>query len=620
MVETRSKTSKTKPADYSYTALIERGEGSGPAVTGSSRVAKKATKKSVAKKIKEKIEGSEKYRKGKEKESDSIPTKEPVDREEENRVLPPIPIEEPEDPRFGGSPREAGDEGPKLSDFPTLGAREVGTEESSYPHVPEPDFSNGNSFWPSVILGAYEKEGKNPIQRADEKIEQWEKILEEHKINLPAAVPHLEALFSKAKQARAAMGPASDNVGEEAEQDLDPDLEKYHQTINIEGRLKAVSDRIVALSEALRTSKFEPERINISGAIKAYQQKELEYSTKYTLFWNGEIVDRTDTYGEFVVDRQKRLDRYAKKEPGWLWYETPLCEHPSESAVAMRCGKYPAQETRNGLAGFQIAQGFWKRSGLVSRLATTDEHRQVPDCGEDGPKLIYESMLDSGATFPTLFKSDLEELGIDPEKYAAQSVVNMHTFNGNVNNRLFELFVEVCTEKGDGLVNPHNPVRPDAPPYIGGLLPVTMHHLRDSPEVDENGVERSIRLSGIMAFHAAYVSTTPSQNLILLGENRNDVLGAQRTPAAKRWTRGMKPRLMADDKMWDFMGDPMITFSHLKGELIDRDTGPGVSEVISHLGDKKHESTRTMDPRGEYQKRAAQAMPPNTGGPGAATD
>lgn len=48
-----------------------------------------------------------------------------------------------------------------------------------------------------------------------------------------------------------------------------------------------------------------------------------------------------------------------------------------------------------------------------------------------------------------------------------------------------------------------------------------------------------MRLSGNMPFVAPYVAITQSNNMILLGENRNDVHGGHKMPPHRRWMVGL---------------------------------------------------------------------------------
>jgi len=100
----------------------------------------------------------------------------------------------------------------------------------------------------------------------------------------------------------------------------------------------AVKERISSLLKGLETSKNAEEKTNIQGAIDAYRSGQIGYSKQYTLIWAGKVVDVADTYADFAVGRNERLDRYEKEYgPHWLWFESPLWVHPESQAKAMRC-------------------------------------------------------------------------------------------------------------------------------------------------------------------------------------------------------------------------------------------------------------------------------------------
>lgn len=261
------------------------------------------------------------------------------------------------------------------------------------------------------------------------------------------------------------------------------------------------------------------------------------------------------------------------------------------------------------------SQGFWKREGLVTRMPQTSYTANMkpnpaaqgiavgPDgtvnCGSSGPKLTIRSLLDSGATYPTLYASDFRSLGVYPTFYPAQSLADILTANGKITERVFEMHVEINDENGQSLVDILDPVNPLYQPYLGGLTPVLMIGLDDSPPITMDGYEDGIRLSGIMPFLAAYVSSTPSKNIILLGENRNDVLGAHKIPPVRRWMVGL-PQDPCDRSQWINFGDPTITFSHRKGLIIDQDTGPGASKLTVNAGRGALERSETFNPRGDF--------------------
>lgn len=225
-------------------------------------------------------------------------------------------------------------------------------------------------------------------------------------------------------------------------------------------------------------------------------------------------------------------------------------------------------------------------------------------CGEIGPRLIFRTILDSGAGYPSLYEQDLWALGIVPDYYGAQSVVRIVTANGMADRRVYEMHVEIAGNQGTVMVDPKNPVNPACPRYIGGLCPVGLYDVggMTGPGVDANGYEENHRLSGLLPFLAAYTSSTPGNNMILFGENRNDVVGAHKFPAARRWLMYTHQE-MDDIAHWDQFRDPMITFSHRSGQVIDEDIGPAKSRVVVRPELTMDEHTILVDPRGDWLEK-----------------
>lgn len=223
------------------------------------------------------------------------------------------------------------------------------------------------------------------------------------------------------------------------------------------------------------------------------------------------------------------------------------------------------------------------------------------DCGGPGPRLIFRSLLDSGASYPSLYQQDLWALGIHPGHYGAQTVINTATANGMSYRRVYEMHIEIAGNPGTDIVDPQNPVNPAYPRYIGGLCPVTMDDIggRTGPGVDAEGHEINLRLSGLMPFLAAYSSITPGRNMMLFGEDRNDVLGGHKTPATRRWMLGFDQD-PTDFSHWNQFQDPMITFSHREGLIVDQDLGQAVSRLTVNAGQDLLERSILTDPRADY--------------------
>jgi len=126
---------------------------------------------------------------------------------------------------------------------------------------------------------------------------------------------------------------------------------------------------------------------------------------------------------------------------------------------------------------------FWKRSGLVKRVdtsylspppesANTVYLQDMPYCRDPVPKVVSTSLLYSGATRPSLYESDIAALGIAKDFYGAKALLVLLRQMGNS-----------CLECMNCM----------------SRSPVTQGH------------------------------RWPSSNVVLLGENRDDVLGAGRS-------------------------------------------------------------------------------------------
>ncbi len=273
------------------------------------------------------------------------------------------------------------------------------------------------------------------------------------------------------------------------------------------------------------------------------------------------------------------------------------------------------------LALYHIIEGFWKRSGYVSRMpqtVTAGLSNREPffkrdptdisrvDCQQDGPRLAFRSLLDSGATYPTLHTEDLKMLGIDGNEYGAQSVETLMTANGPIFTRLFELFVSVLDENGKQLVDANDPVYCFNHPYLGGLCPVV--ETPSALQYDGNGIEIATRLSGLLPFVACYVSSTPTRNMLFLGEDRNDVLGSHRMPGQKKWSIEMPP--IVPGLPFDRYDNPKISFNHRKGMIIDEDEADEThASRITFLKGTANEHVVVSNPgRRQAEAQMAQAM------------
>ncbi|KAI6712479.1 hypothetical protein JHW43_004962 [Diplocarpon mali] len=483
---------------------------------------------------------------------------------------------------------------------PRISRARAGTPPAPGPLTPAPeeevDLLGGNPFFPSIVIGAKEAAGLSKIGRADKEVEMWEAVLAQHEQGMPSLVPVVRGKLEEAKQKRAGLDEADGANGRVG--DVDP----------------AASDiqaRIVVLEGALATSQFGPEAENIKCAIAAYQSGEIGHSDHLTVIYAAHVVDTVATYGEFVRRRTEMLDRYSQVHgPGWMWYEPPLKVHPEARPRLQPSVALQREDDWTALGGWYVTQGFWKRAGYVARMQQTQFHGPslaasnfqphpsdpaLRDCQGEGPRLCFRSMLDSGATYPTLHSEDLASLDIDARLYSAQSVTTLQTAAGDVSTRVFELFVCVLDDDGRQLVDADDPVYPLSHQYLGGLCPVAECSVPLA--WDSHGMEISSRLSGILPFAACYVSSTPSRNTLYLGEDRNDVLGSHRMPGQKKWSIEMAP--IAPGLSPDRYDNPAVRFSHRGGLIVDEDdvTRTHVSKITFVVGRGCEDHVVVSDPR-----------------------
>jgi hypothetical protein len=361
---------------------------------------------------------------------------------------------------------------------------------------------------------------------------------------------------------------------------------------SLEKERESVQLRIKNLEAAEKDAKFDPERVNIWAAIRGYQTGAIGCSNIYTLIWAGQIVETAASYAEFTNGRTARLDRYVRDHGyGWLWWEPPLDTNSDNVLLAKRGTELHLTNSWTGMGHYYINQGYWKRFDWVARLQSTGWMEPVPEihrqnflhssegqvyCQQEGPKLMFNSLFDSGATYASLHREDFELLSIDFRTYGAQSLSQCQTANGMVATRVYELAVSVVDQVGRDLVDANNAVFSAHPKYLGGLCPVMIASDGIRLESGEraanaDGSLTNHRLSGIMPMLACYLATAPARNACFLGEDRRDVLGAQRMPGQMRWDRDFSHIDPLEGGEWAQLGDPRVKFTHQDGRLVDED-------------------------------------------------
>ncbi|EEY21087.1 conserved hypothetical protein [Verticillium alfalfae VaMs.102] len=246
-------------------------------------------------------------------------------------------------------------------------------------------------------------------------------------------------------------------------------------------------------------------------------------------------------------------------------------------------------------------------------------------------RLYYRMLLDTGATLPMLYKEDFAALGIKPATYAASSTMRIVTANGSRQTSVYELHVSVCdTRTCQSLVDESEPVWPQAHPSLGGILPVAQIMVASGDQVPpSNGMsmddrvisitekaegKSSLRLSGLLPLKTCYMQSTPGLGAIWLGEDRRDVLGAQRMPGQMRWEAGSTevfdpghPRMDWHQLEQDNGGNP--TLVRIAHDVMD-EKGERVVRLTDVEQDGWHGRSRTVIVDRDGSTRPAVEMEP----------
>ena len=199
----------------------------------------------------------------------------------------------------------------------------------------------------------------------------------------------------------------------------------------------------------------------------------------------------------------------------------------------------------------------------------TDDAGRV-NCGDDGAKHVLVSMLDSGASCASLYSSDLSEMGIVKKYYSAQSYASINLANGvSMKQRIFEMYVEVDGNDGTPIVDPNNPMVPDRR-VIGGMHPVLEIKEKIKDPYDPASYLANHRLSGLMPFLSSYVSIVPGSNIILLGENRNDIIGHYKMPPFQVWDLYASQQSFIKPD-FSYIENPNLWFHHPHQPITEKD-------------------------------------------------
>ncbi|KAF4953828.1 hypothetical protein FGADI_5620 [Fusarium gaditjirri] len=527
-------------------------------------------------------------------------------------------------PELFPSPPHVGELAAAAEDDPAQSRGEAAAASTSSPDTSAPTSSAAHEpsrarrpippdWKPPLAIGESLGDNLSRMEEAERSVLRWEAIVENARITQPLAdLSGLEQQLHKARQRFSQM--------EDTDENLIP-VDELETT-----KRQRIQQRIGLLEASLERSECPVGDTNIRAAIQAYQSGRIKCWDKWTLLYAGNVVDFCPSYESFTLDRDKRLDRYhSMYGDGWLWYEAPLApkgNYQPEQLMAATWAQPSA--TCSALAdyhphawsihmGFQRVKGFHSRfiSGLNGPMETgkalpydtTMREYGSPGRGscfvEDdstAPRVCFLMQLDSGATHPSLHKTDMAYLAIDPKTYPAQTHTRVATANSTTDAALYEIRVDICRHNGESLVG-EDAVFPNDRRQIGGIVPVMVlvessydqseplaewykEALKNGEDVSEEAIaarykgDDESRLSGMLPFQVCYFSGAPGAPTFWFGEDRRDVLGADRMPGHQRWERHKKACIVERPVEFEDLDRPTVIFEHQGNgiRLVDMDS------------------------------------------------
>ncbi|RYP00799.1 hypothetical protein DL764_006403 [Monosporascus ibericus] len=431
--------------------------------------------------------------------------------------------------------------------------KEIQTSRPAVPVAADMGDIEERKPWETLVIGDL-GEGLSYIGEKDREILQQRYIIKHHEKNSPGQADHHKRLLDELIRERC---------------EMEDDEENYVPADQRDAR-KSVMERVETLHWALDTCKCEAEEVNIRAALEGYASGYIEYPSNFTLIYSGHIVDTCPTYQSFCADRSERIERYADKHgAGWLWIEPPLAGSGFEllAKKGLCLDRKPLKTYGIGhyaiCLNFEVDKNKVMSEGKKPYQKTKKTAGVVTGHSDAKAWAQFETLLDSGATVPILHKEDLRHFGIVMECYAAQGVSETRTATSTISLRFYEMYVSICTKDGQSIVGQGNPATwPSEPPILGGFVPVSISTTQLAgrrPLYDD-------RMSGMLPFDAAYMSSAPTMGKIWLGEDRRDILGAGRFPGHLRYDaeKALRPEYppKLDDVRHGMETPDVVFFAH----------------------------------------------------------
>ncbi|KLO86750.1 uncharacterized protein LW93_11533 [Fusarium fujikuroi] len=537
-------------------------------------------------------------------------------------LAPPHTVEEEEEEEEAEEGFSAESQG--VQTVTSTGSPGTSAQMSSAHHEPSRARRPIPSDWkPPLAIGESLGDNLSRLEEAERSVLQWEAIVENARITQPLAdLSGLEQQLQKARQIFSQM--------EDTDENLVPvdELETTKQ--------RRIQRRMSLLKASLDRSECPVGDINIRAAIQAYESGRIKCWDKWTLLYAGNVVDFCPSYESFTLDRDERLDRYhGMYGDGWLWYEAPLAPKGNYQPEQLMAATWAQPSGSWGVLAdyhahaWSIHMGFQRVKGFHSRFSSRLSDRNRKDIGkvltyetrmrelgtpekgmcfvEDdstAPRVCFLMQLDSGATHPSLHKTDIAYLAIDSKTYPAQTHTTVVTASSTTVAALYEIRVDICRHNGESLVG-EEPVFPNDRRQIGGIVPVMVlvdstedqskpldewyiEALKNGEDVSEEAMaarykgQDECRLSGMLPFQVCYFSGAPGAPTFWFGEDRRDVLGADRMPGHQRWERHKEAYIVERPVEFENLGRPTVIFEHQGNgiRLLDRDSKEDKSTSI----------------------------------------
>ncbi|KAI1854437.1 hypothetical protein JX265_012471 [Neoarthrinium moseri] len=456
----------------------------------------------------------------------------------------------------------------------------------------------GRKPWETLVIGADLGENLSKIEYKNRRILQQQFIIRWSEQNEPDGLKFRKEVLNALLEDKAK---------------LEEDQESYLTEDQLHERT-AVIKRLEILKQALERTEFEEQSRNIRTAIQAYEKGEIGCSHEFTLIYAGRIVDTCPSYDSFTSIRHERLDSlYERMGPGWLWYEPPLARPGDKFLAKKGFWMDRSGSSWQGASAYRLNMRFIVNPNKVHRGGGAVYQSKTAAGKYALRSATFSVMLDTGSSFPMLDKQDFMNLGIDMKRYSCQTVIPMDTVGSQIICPVYELDVGIGSpleEENDGW---HRANRSLGWPYeqgiLGGFYPVAMIGSQTED------VKWTDRLSSCFPFKVSYMSSVPTSERIWLGENRKEVLGAQRFPPYQRYGTadifdpGYPPKF---EKRRAGLGTPDgVMFIHRlnknglkRHEFVDFDLPdePGRTEY-EERGDNTLRASKTFGP-GQNQPRA----------------